>query len=215
MRCIHDEFSVECYFSGLPCFCDLYEWSRLAPLTACHGSAVLAAQHPQLTNFVAWWLLDSRGAEDSRNCRDHVESTLLISFVEMATSFWFFLPLRLRLRAYFDIRFWSEMPAASSTALPSLYVTAAPPVEQLDLQSLLDRATDKFSGLSMDPRGCPAALDTTRDFFSAALACVRECDPLAAEIASLVHRGSTEHQAAQQLVSSLSGTSGGKLKKNF
>ena len=34
-----------------------------------------------------------------------------------------------------------------------------------------------------------------------------------AETASLVHRGSTEHQAAQQLASFLSGTSGGKSKK--
>ena len=214
MRCIQDDPSVESYFSGLPCFCDLYEWSRLVPLTAVHESAVLAAQHPRLKTLVAWWLLDSRGVEDAQACRGITESTLLIRFVERVASFLFFLPLRLRLRAYFDI--WSQLPATSSTALPSLYVPVQPPVEQLDLQSLLDRVTEKFSGLSMDPRGCPAALDTTRGFFSAALACARECDlPGPAEIASLVHRGSTEHQAAQyaQLVYSLSGTSGGKSKK--
>ena len=61
MRCIQDDPSVESYFSGLPCFCDLYEWSRLVPLTVVHESAVLAAQHPRLKNLVAWWLLDSRG----------------------------------------------------------------------------------------------------------------------------------------------------------
>ena len=211
MRCIQDDPSVESYFSGLPCFCDLYEWSRLVPLTAVHESAVLAAQHPRLKTLVAWWLLDSRGVEDAQTCRGITESTLLIRFVERVTSFLFFLPLRLRLRAYFDI--WSQLPATSSTALPSLYVPVQPPVEQLDLQSLLDRVTEKFSGLSMDPRGCPAALDTTRGFFPAALARARECDLPSTEITSLVHRGSMEHQAAQQLVSSLSGTSGGKSRK--
>ena len=67
----------------------------------------------------------------------------------------------------------------------------------------------------MDPRGFPAALDATRGFFSAALARARECGLPPKEIASLVHRGSMEHQAAQQLaiVSSLNGTSGGKAKK--
>ena len=65
----------------------------------------------------------------------------------------------------------------------------------------------------MDPHGCPAALATTYGFFSAALAHVRECNLPSAEVASLVHWGSREHHAAQQLVSSLSGTSGGKLKK--
>ena len=145
--------------------------------------------------------------------RTVTESTLLIRFVERVTSFLFFLPLRLRLRAYFGI--WSQLPAISSTAhaLPPLYVPAEPPVEQLDLQSLLDRVTEKFTGLSMDPRGCPAALDTTRGFFPAALARARECDLPSTEITSLVHRGSMEHQAAQQLVSSLSGTSEGKSRK--
>ena len=217
MRCIPDDPSVECYlkFSGLPCFCDLYEWSRPVPLTTVHESAVLAAQHPRLKNFVAWWLLDSRGVGDSRTCRGIAESTLLIRFVESVSSFLFFLPLRLRLRAYLDI--WSQLPATSFTALPSLYIPAEPPVErqQLDLQSLLDGVTEKSSGLSVDPRGCPgpAALDTTRGFFSTALARARECDLPPTEIASLVHRGSMEHQSAQQLVSSLNGTSGGKAKK--
>ena len=81
----------------------------------------------------------------------------------------------------------------------------------IDLLSLYQ--SEESSGLSMGPRGCPAALGKTRDFFSAALARARECGPQQ----GLVHRGpgSTEHQAAQyaQLVSSLSGTSGGKSKK--
>ena len=150
----------------------------LAPLAACHEPAALAAHRPRLTNFVAWWLPDSRGANDSRNCRGHVESTLLIRFVERVISFMFFLPLCLRLRAYFGI--WLQLPATSSDALLSLYVHVAPPVEQLGLQSLLDRVTEKCSGLglSMDPCacGCPAACDTTRGFFSAALAHARVCD---------------------------------------
>ena len=61
MRCIQDDPSVESYFSGLPCFCDLYEWSRLVPLTAVHEPAVLAAQYPRLK--ISW-----RG---SCNCRTH------------------------------------------------------------------------------------------------------------------------------------------------
>ena len=210
MRCIQDP-SVECYFSGLriPCFCDLYEWSRLAPLDACHESAVLAAQHPRLKNFVAWWLLDSgsHSVKDSQNCRGHVESALLIRFVER-------LPFRCS-----SLFVFASVPTLTSglsyqqpllaTALPSLYVPAAPPVEQLNphvdlhAQPLIDRVTEKSSDIYMDPRGCSAALDTTRDFFSAALARVRECDLPPAEIVSLVHRpwSSTEHQAAQQLVS--------------
>ena len=159
------------------------------------------------------WLLDPRGVADSQTCRGIAESAPLIKFAERATSFLLFLHLRLRLRAYFGI--WPQLPATSSTALPSLYVPVQPPdpVEQLDLQSLLDRVTEKFSGLSVDPRGCPAVLDTTRGFFAAALARARECDLPPTEIASLVHRGSMEHQAAQQLVSSLNGTSGGKATK--
>ena len=125
-------------------------------------------------------MLDSRGVEGSQTCRGIAESTPLIRYVERVTSFMSFLPraLRLRLRAYSYFGIWPQLPAAatSSTALPSLYIPAEPPVEQLDLQSLLDRVTEKFSSLSMDPRGCPAALDTTRGFFSAALARDRECD---------------------------------------
>ena len=107
------------------------------------------AYHADADYTQAWWLLDSRGVEDSQTCRGIAESTLLIRFVERVTSFLFFLPLRLRLRAYFDI--WSQLPAASSTALPSLYIPVEPPVEQLDLQSLQKYHPKGLEGFELCP----------------------------------------------------------------
>jgi len=129
----------DAFYSGVPCFCELFHQSRRGDPTVAPSYIAIAFQYPRLWRMSAWWLYDPEAftnTTERRACGGREEEALT-QFVASVATFLYFIPLRAVMRRCFAALATCPHSATPQPAATSPRKPAPDPIDSDTIDCLL------------------------------------------------------------------------------